>query len=274
MRNTIITILLLIQFSCAQPPNDSVTFKIQYRPEKTYHHSSERTIHSIIKYKGSEKGLQKLKDRGMQNPTLTHRKSQAEWVLKTGKLTDETDFPVTVEYVITVSNNGEKGTPVKANFYGKFLSDHLPEFDSIVSEGLEEKDKTTLLQSLENTFIQLSFPEKTLKIGEQFTIENPSSIPMEGSTVDMEVTTTYKLISVTDGIAQFDISQLYTMTPALLDNSFNGTVTGHGHLVYDTANTIVLNYTLDTEMAITKKLDSFEFELKTRSGIVQTTKIL
>jgi len=63
------------------------------------------------------------------------------------------------------------------------------------------------------------------------------------------------------------------MNPKLSDNSFNGSVTGKGHLVYDIANTIVLNYNLDTEMDITKKLDSFEFELKTNSEIIQKTKI-
>ena len=273
MRNTIITILLLIQFSCAKPPQDSLTFKIQYQPEKTYNHTSERTTNSFIKYMGSEKSLQRLKAMGRQNPTFSNKKSHTQWVLKTGELMDGIDFPVTVEYVITASNDGKKGDPVKASFYGKFLSDNLPEFDSIVSDGLEEKDKTTLLQSLQNTFTQLSFPERKVKIGEQFSIENPSSIPMEGSTVDMEVTTTYKLISIAKGIAHFDISQQYVLNPQLKDNSLKGAVSGKGHLVYDIANTIVLNYTLDTEMEISKKLDSFEFDLKTTSGVVQTTSI-
>ena len=273
MKKIIGLIILLVQFSCARPPQDSVTFKIQYQPEMKYNQTVERTTNTLIKYMGSQKALQQLKERGLQNPTISNKKSKTEWVLKTGKLVDETDFPVTVEYVIRVSNDGKNGIPVKANMSGKFLSDHLPVFDIVVSDGLDEKHKLALLQSLQNTFTQLSFPEKIVKIGEQFTIENPSSIPMEGSTVDMEVTTNYQLISITEGIAHFDISQKYTMNPKLKDNSFKGSVTGNGHLVYDIAHTIVLNYTLDTEMDITKKLDSFDFELKTRSEIIQTTSI-
>ena len=273
MRNSIIILFLLLQFSCTTPPQDTVTFKIQYQPEKTYHHTSERTTHSFVKFTGSEKSLQRLKAMGRENPTFSNKKSHTQWILKTGKLIDGIDFPVAVEYVITASNDGEKGTPVKANFYGKILGDNLPEFDSIVSDGLDEKDKATLLQSLQNTFTQLSFPERKVKIGEQFTIENPSSIPMEGSTVDMEVSTTYKLISIAEGIAHFDITQQYVLNPKLKDNSLNGSVSGKGHLVYDMVHTIVLNFTLDTEMNIRKKLDSFEFELKTKSGIVQTTSI-
>lgn len=273
MKKTIGLMILLVQFSCTKPPQDNVTFKIQYQPEKKYNQTVERTTNTVIKYMGPGKALKKLKERGLQNPTTSNKKSQTEWVLKTGKLMDKTDFPVTVEYVITVSNDGQKGTPVKANLSGKFLSDHLPVFNSIVSDGLDEKQKMALLQSLQNTFTQLSFPEKKVKIGEQFTIENPYSLPMEGSTIEMEVTTNYKLISISEGIAHFDITQKYTMNPKIMDNSFKGSVSGKGHLVYDMAHTIVLNYTLDTEMNITKKLDSFDFELKTSSEIIQTTKI-
>jgi hypothetical protein len=273
MRKIIGIMILLVQFSCTQPPKDNLTFKIQYQPEKTYNCTSERITNSIIKYMGPEKSLQKLKSMGHLNPTFSNRKSHTEWVLKTGKCVDETEFPVTVDYVISTSSDGQPGIPVKANFSGKFLNNNLPVFNSIVSDGLDEKDKTTLLQSLQSTFTQLSFPARKLKIGEQFTIENPSSLPMEGSTVDVVVTTNYKLLSISEGIAQFDISQAYTLNPKLIDNSLKGSVTAKGHLVYDVAHTIVLNYTLDTEMRINKKLDSFEFELKTNSGIVQTTNI-
>jgi len=273
MKKLFVLIILLVQFSCAKPPQNTVTFKIQYQPEMKYNQTSERNTISFIKYMGSATSLQRLKARGIQNPTISNKKSHTEWVLKTGKLMNKTDFPATVEYAITVINDGQKGIPVKANLSGKFLSDHLPVFDAVVSDGMDENHKSVLLQSLQNTFTQLSFPEKKLKIGEQFTIENPSSIPMEGSTVEMEVTTNYHLIGIKEGIAHFDISQEYKMNPKLADNSFKGSVIGKGHLVYDIANTIVLNYTLDTEMRINKKLDSFEFELKTNSEIIQTTKI-
>jgi hypothetical protein len=273
MRKIIAFMILLVQFSCTKPPQDNLTFKIHYQPEKTYTCTSERVTNSILKYMGSEKSLQWLKSKGHQNPTFSNKKSHTEWVLKTGKRGDETEFPVTVDYVITTSNDGKPGNPVKANFSGKFLNDNLPVFNSIVSDGLEEKDKTTLLQSLQSTFTQLSFPERKVKIGEQFSIENPSILPMEGSTVDVVVTTNYKLLSISEGIAQLDISQQYSLNPKLKDNSLNGSVTAKGHLVYDIAHTIVLNYTLDTEMRINKKLDSFEFELKTNSSIVQTTSI-
>lgn len=265
--------LLIIQFACAQSPQESLTFKIRYQPEKIYNHSSARTLNSLIKYSGSEQSLLKLKSMGVQNPTFTNRKSNTEWVLKTGERLDKTSFPASVQYTVTVSNDGETEAPVMASFYGKFLSDNLPVFDSIVSLGLFEEEKQTLLQSLQSTFTQLSFPERHVKIGGKFSIESQTSIPMEGSTVELEVTTTYQLNRIEKGLAHFDISQKYVLLPQLLDNSLKGSVSGKGQLVYDIANTIVLNYTLDTEMEISKKLDSFEFELKASSGIIQTTSL-
>lgn len=275
MRKIIGLMILLVQFSCTQPlkVSDTVTFKIQYQPEQKYNNTSERTSHTIIKYSGSEKALQKLKSMGIQNPTISDKKSQTEWILKTGKLEDETNFPATVEYMSTSINDGETGIPIKANFSGKFLGDHLPVFNSVVSDGLDEKDKTTLLQSLQNNFTQFSFPEKKIKIGEQFSIENPSTIQMVGLKVDIGVTTTYQLISISKNIANFDVVQQYTLNPKYMDNSFKGTVSGKGHLVYDIDHTIVLNYTMNTEMEITKKLDSFDFDLKSSSGIIQTTSL-
>lgn len=271
MAKIIAYIILILQFSCVQPPQDSLTFKIRYQPGKIYNHSSDRTLNSLIKYSGSEQSLLKIKSMGIQDPTFTNRKSHTEWVLKTGELMDETNFPVAVEYEVTVSTDGETSAPLMANFYGKFLNNNLPVFDSIISLGLFEEEKHTLLQSLQTTFTQLSFPERRVKIGEQFSIESQTSIPMEGSTVELEVTSTYQLTRIEKGLAHFDISQKYVLLPQLMDNSLKGSVSGKGQLVYDITNTMVLNYTLDTEMEISKKLDSFEFELKANSGIIQTT---
>ncbi len=271
MRKTIALIILLIQFSCSKPPQDSLTFKIQYQPEMKYNRSTERTSLTVMKFSGPEISLQRLKDRGVQNPTISDKKSRTETVLKTGKLTDGTSFPVALEIVKTISNDGKKEFPDGAIFKGQCKADSLPTFDSMVSDGLDFNYKMALVELAQNTFSQLTFPEKKLKIGEQFSVEHPLSMPMEGSTIEMVVTTNYKLISISEGIAAFDISQTYTMTPALMDNSFKGSASGKGHLLYDIAQTVLLNYTINTEMEMNKKLDSFDFDLKTKSGFVQIT---
>lgn len=91
--------------------------------------------------------------------------------------------------------------------------------------------------------------------------------------IEMAVTNNYKLISITEGIASFDISQTYSMVPTMMNNSFKGTGNGKGQMRYDFANTMILYYTLNTEMELDKKLDSFDFNLKARSGYTQTASI-
>lgn len=274
MKKIIGIFIFLTQFSCIAPVQDSVTLKIQYQPETRYNQTTERTSQTVIKYTGPAISLQRLKDRGVQNPTISTKKIQKEYLLKTGKIIDGKNFPFTVEVIRAINSDGKKDISDGAIFHGQCSVGDMPVFDSVVLAGLDEKYKMSLLQTLQNTFSQRSFPEKKLKIGEQFSTEYPLSIPMEGSTVEMVVTTNYKLIRISNGTANFDVSQEYTMSPTMLDNSFKGTGNGKGQLLYDSANNIALINTLDTEIEINKKLDSFDFNLKTKAGFIQKTTVL
>jgi hypothetical protein len=276
MRKTFVFILLLIQFSCATPPqapSDTLTFKIQYKPEKTYRLTTERTSQTVIEYAGREISLQRLKARGIANPTISNKKIRKETVMKTGKLNDSQNFPCTAELIRTINSDGKKDISDGAIFAGQCSIGEMPAFHAVKLDGLDEKYKRSLIQAIQNSLSQLDFPEKKLKIGEQFSVENPLSIPMEGSTVEMVVTTNYKLISISNGKANFEVSQIYAMNPTLMDNSFHGTGSGKGQILYDIANQIALKNTLATEIEINKKLDSFDFHLKAKSESVQTTTI-
>lgn len=267
-------LLVIMLFSCAKPPQDSLSLRILYHPETSYNYSSEQTLQTQITYSGKEKSLRELKKRGIRNPTVINKKSETKATIKTGKPDGEKSvFPVKVEYVSLITSNGTKATPVNATFHGQCRKDSVPVFDVAVANGMDKQSKMVLLESWQKSFSQLSFSGQKLKIGEELITQTPSSIPMEGSEIDMNVTTKYKLISIKNSIADFDVSQQYALNPKLMDNSFQGTVKGQGHLVYDMEHSMVVNYLLDTEMELTKKLDSFEFHLKTNSHMVQKTSI-
>ena len=89
---------------------------------------------------------------------------------------------------------------------------------------------------------------------------------MEGAQVNIAIVTHYKLARVSNGLANFDILQDFSMSPERLDNSFKGTGMGKGQFIYDIKNTLISNYTLNTEMEMDKKLENFVFNLKTKSG--------
>lgn len=274
MRKLFGFIFVILLISCEKPPKDSVTLQIKYIPEKVYNYSSEQTLQTVITYTGKQKILKELKRRGHQNPTILNKKSTTNATIKTGKPEDEnTRFPVKVDYISSITVNGKKEAPVNATFHGKCLMDSIPYFDLAVADALDRQSKLILLESWNKSFSQLAFTGQKLKIGEEFSTQNPVSIPMEGSEIDMIVNAKYKLVSINGNIANLELSQEYTLNPRLMDNSFHGSVKGQGSLIYDMEQSIVLNYTLDTDMELTKKLDSFEFHLKTKSRQIQKTSL-
>lgn len=276
MKNIFRIFILLVTFSCSSPAPapDSVRFKISYQPETTYRQTTERTAQTVISYAGSAISLKRLKDRGIQNPTISNRKAQKEYRIKTGKAGNDKIFRFNVELIKAIGGDGKRDLSEGAVFHGRCTIDSIPEFDSVALDGLDHDSKKSLIKALENSFAQLSFPEKKLKIGQVLSVDFPLTIPMEGSTVEMVVSTQYKLIRFSKETANFDIAQTYTMNPKLLDNSFKGTGNGKGQLVFDIKNRIALRYALDTEIEIRKKLDSFEFDLKTKASFVQETSII
>lgn len=273
MRKIILLLLTLTQISCNSQTKDELTFKVQYKPETKYSQTIEQTSHSDMKYSGSEEFLQKLKDKGVQNPTITDKTSKIESVFKTGKLSDGTNFPLAMEFVKTTSSDGKKDIPDGTLIYGHGSIGNMPTLDSIVSNGLDEEFKKTLLQAMQSTFSQLSFPEKRVKVGESFSRESPLSIPIAGVTIEMTITTNYKLLNITNGIADFDVSQVYTMKSTITKYTIKATGSGKGKLLYDVSNNYYLKYQIDTEMGMNMKLDNFDLDLNSKSGFIQTTVI-
>jgi hypothetical protein len=262
MKKIILLLFILIQFSFSSQSQDSLTFKVQYKPETKYSQTFKQTSETYIKYSGSEDFLQQLAGKGVQNPAIINNQSTTESVFNTGKLTDGVNFPLTMEIVKTTSSDGKKVIPDGTLIYGHSSTGNMPTLDSIVSNGLNEGFKKTLLQTMQNFLGQISFREQKIKVGESFSRESPLSIPIAGDTIDMAVTTTYKLLSIINGVGNFDVSQEYTLRSIITKYTLKATGNGKGSLVYDVSNNYYLSYQLDTDLTV-----------KTNSGFVQTTKI-
>jgi hypothetical protein len=271
MRKLILLLLTLTHFFCYSQKNNELIFKVQYKPETKYSQTIEQTSHSEMKYSGSGEFLQKLKDNGVQNPTITDKTSKIESIFKTGKLTNSRTFPLTMEFVKTTSSDEKKEIPDGTLIYGHGSIGNMPTLDSIVSSELDDEFKKTLLHAMQSTFSQLSFPEKKVKIGESFSRESPLSIPIAGVTIEMEITTTYKLLSITNGIADFDVSQIYTMKSTITKYIIKATGNGNGKLLYDVSNKYYLKYQINTEMGMNIELDNFAIDLNSKSRFIQTT---
>jgi len=274
MKKSIAILLLLALFSCSTPPKpEGIILKVQYQPEKTYNISTIRGTETVITYSGQAIAMRKLKSMNIKNPTITKVKTKNDTELVTGKSLADQSFPVRLTYKKTMSLDGKNEIPEGAIVLGEITGDQLPTFNSVTSGTLTSEQKAQLLQTVQTTFDQFKFPEQRLKIGDQFSTDRPMEMAMEGSTVEIKVTTTYKLLSIKNDMAQFELSQGYQMTPKIMNNSFSGKGIGKGQLSYDVANSLITDYSIKTEIEMNKKLDYYEFDLKTINEFQQTTQI-
>lgn len=271
MRKLIIYILLITLFSCSTPPKpEGVILNVQFQPEKTYSITTIRGTETVITYSGQEIAMRKLKNMRVKNPTISKVRTKTDAELVTGKSSADSSFQVNLTYKKIMSLNGKNEIPEGTVVQGEVKGEELPAFNKVVSNTLSIDQRIQLLQTVQNTFEQFKFPEQRLKIGDQFSVDRPTVMAMESSTIDIVVTTTYTLLSIKNDIAQFELSQSYLMTPKTMDNSFTGTGSGKGQLSYDIANFLITDYSIKTELEMNKKLDYYEFDLKTSNEFSQT----
>lgn len=273
MKNLFLLLFVIsIQLSVAQTKNE-LQFKIQYNPDTKYEQTLDQTSHLEMKYAGEADFMQTLKDKGVQNPTIVDNHSVIESVMKTGKLTNKTYFPLTIEFLKTTNSDNKTQIPDGTIIYGKGTINNLPTLDSITSKGLSEEYKKTIMQTMQSFFTQLNIPERKVKVGEVFDLDTPLSIPVAGMQMDMTITTTYKLLSIKNNVADFDISQVYTMKTNTTKFPMNATGTGKGKLLYDVVNNFNLNYQIDMEMTANMKIEKIELDIKSKTGMIQSAKI-
>jgi hypothetical protein len=247
---------------------------VQYQPDKTYSITTIRGAETVITYSGQDIAMRKLKSMGVKNPTISKVRTKTDAELVTGKSSADSSFQVSLTYKKIMSLDGKNDIPEGTVVQGEIQNKALPTFNKVVSNALKIDQRIQLLQTVQNTFEQFKFPEQRLKIGDQFSTDRPTSMPMEGSTIAIVVTTTYKLLSITNNLAEFELSQNFQMTPKIMDNSFTGTGSGKGRLTYDRTNCLITDYSIKTELKMNKKLDYYEFDLKTVNEFSQQTKLL
>ena len=273
MKKIFSVFLLLALFSCSKPNKpEGLILKVQFQPEKTYSISTIRGTETVISYSGEDIAMRKLKSMNVKNPTISKVRTKTDTELATGKSSEDKSCPVSLTYKKVISLDGKNEITEGTVIQGEIEGEGLPTFNKVVSEKLDFNQKSQLLQTVQNTFGQFDFPEQRLKIGDQFSIDRPVSMPMEGSTIEIVVTTNYKLLTIKNTLAQFELIQTYLMTPKTMDNSFTGKGSGKGQLSYDIENCLITDYSIRTELEMNKKLDYYEFDLKTINEFSQQTK--
>ncbi|MFD1603108.1 hypothetical protein ACFSJW_06590 [Flavobacterium artemisiae] len=266
-------LLLVIPFSNYGQSSKILDFNAGYAPETTYNQTTYTSSNYEVTYTGSEEILEVFKKNGATNPTKINKKYGIETQAKTGKIDKDGNFPITIEYLQSLDENGTSIIPSGTMLFGKASASSMPQMDSIVANNTEESFKNALFETVKSMFSQVIMPQKKLKIGESFTQENPLTIPVAGINFEMIINTTYTLKRMTAKEAFFDIVQTYTIK--LIESRFDtsGSGTGSGKLIYDIPNHFISENNLDMEFDLNLKHTDFGINLISKSGYRQTVKI-
>lgn len=269
MKYKILISLIFVSISFNIYSQNELTLKIRYSPETNYSQTIEQTSENDITYSGSKEFLQKIKDKGIQNPTVTNSTSTIKSIFKTGKLNSKNFFSLTMEFLNSTNNDGKQIIPDGTIIYWYGTVDNMPKLDSIVSKDLDNKFKKELLQTMQNTFSQISFPDRKLKIGESFSQETPLSIPVLSTTIEMTMLTNYKLISIEDNLGNLEVSQNYTMKSKISNNDIVATGSGKGKIVYDIKNNFFLKHQTNGEIEMNVKMKDINVKVKSKNTFMQ-----
>lgn len=245
-----INCFLLIVLPLLSVAQGGVELKINYEPETEYRQLMITKTNSIINYSGSMEVLNYLKEVGVENPTELEQVIIVETLFSTGEEDSNGYFPLEIEYINSDNGQGEKIVPDGTKIFGTGSVNEKPTFNSVFSPDLDEEFKQILLESVQNLINQIDFPEKYLEIGESFELITPLTFPLAEVSIDMIITTNYKLSSIENEIANFEIIQHISMISEFLQYQAFATGQGKGHMSYDISFKNISELEIENEMTL------------------------
>jgi hypothetical protein len=260
---------LLIALPLISVAQSGIELKIHYEAETDYQQLIVMKSNSIIKYSGSEEVLNYLIEIGIDNPTEQEQNIIIETLFSTGKEDSNGIFPVEIEYVNSDNGQGEKIVPNGTKIFGIASAKEKPSLHSISSTDLTEEYKQTLLQAIQNLISQINFPEKYLEIGESFELITPLTIPIADANIDMIITSNYKLNSIENNLANFEIKQDIAMISDILQYQTFATGKGIGLMAYDINFNNISELKTEMEMTISMDLEGIIMNVQQKSTTIQ-----
>jgi len=271
MKKITAPLIILVLLLCSYTSNDGLLFKAGFAPQTKYIQHTNRSTDITILYSGSDAFLEKLKENGTSNPTVSKNGLKMLCIIKTGKLAEGGYFPITMEFDSVESSDGKQPLPDGTIMYGRATKVTMPELDSIFCPGKDEEFKQSLLKSMSSIFSQLSFPDKKLNVGDTFTKVYPLTIPIGGISMKMSITVTYKLTDIKNNIAYFDITETCTMSMDMDQSKGTGSGGGNGKLGYDIVHHYLSYDREDLTLNMNMKMDEFSMDLTLKQSSLQTT---
>jgi hypothetical protein len=248
MKKLIYLSLLLFVFKAEA--QKSITFKYKYLPNHTYDGTVSMDMNCNVTLKGDTQVIGKLKSQGITQPIALNVGMKMTGGVKTGAPDANNIFPLTMNYKIDQMsiNISGKAIPMPATMnsdikiYGHVGTDGKLKADSVNANKLKDTSEKKISQMMNAFQNMIKFPDHPLRIGDTFTQDMPFNIPMAGNNMATNAKVVYKLVSIADGNANFDITQSMDITIPIKDQSITLKGAGTGKLVYNLKNSFPTDF--------------------------------
>lgn len=267
MKKIFVLALMCLTFVQLRAQN-GVVFKIKFMPNRTYKSDMSLNMKLNANVTGDTSVLAKLKSSGITPPIAAILDFGLTGDMKSGAVASDNSFPLNIDYKftkLTVSANG-KEAPIPPSVSEKDIkatahvtSDGTMVIDSAGGKKADDTTRNKMKQMMGLFQKQIQFPAKAMKPGDSFTQTVPMNLPLgknAGGDIKINYNTTYKLTSIKDGKAYFDVVPNFTMDFSIQNKmSVNITGTGLGKMVYSIKDNFPVSNNGDYTLKINFKSD-------------------
>jgi hypothetical protein len=280
MRNILTFLLTIITLtSCAQ--KQEVKFESMIKPNRVYIMTFKTSSKSIVDFNGPKEKIERIKEKGITFPVITENKSEMVTTIYSDSLEKDQSFHATMKYGEIKSidiNNGaetESGSPISGLIIkGVYNSENKFKIDTFISEKIDANLKNTLKASIENAQDQINFPDKPMKIGDDFNQKMPMSIPIAGlNPIKVVINTNYKLIKIKDNIASFDLKRTIKLEVENQQFEVEASGGGKGISEFDIMNMYLTKEESDLDILLKINIKDMIVKTEIKSTTSQNVKI-
>jgi|GEM_PF-5002360 len=255
----------LVLSSKAQP---GIVYKAKYLPDHKY--SSEYNTRTNLEMhvsssKDDAAKILAMLPPGLKLPLLLNLENDELYKIETKSVNKDKEIPFTIyfskaSFITSMDNNsGESNNPLNdQKIFARIKDNGKIKLDSIAgkkSSIILESMVSDVIKSIQN---DLQFPEQSLKPGDLFTQKAPLIISIPGFTIpSMDMKITYKLVSVKDDQAFFDLSETTVFNYYTKQIDVNMTGQGEGKMIFDLKNGFITS---------TNSLLTCNFTVKSKDG--------
>jgi hypothetical protein len=261
IKNLTIVLLILISItSCAQ---ESVVFKIKFKPNKKYKTQLKTTSHTEIEFIADQEIIDRIKSKGIELPMITESVTNMATDIITQNLDKNGEFPATMEYgkMISLTTISGKTTTEEKPYsgmkiLGKYDIENKFKVYTIIGDKVSQQMRNVLKTTLESVQQAIKFPKKPMSVGETFNSEIPMTIPIEGmNPISVKINMEYLLTEIKGEKAFFDIKQTIGLDMNQEQLNVIASGTGTGTSEFDIKENYLTKYKSELPMDMTIKVN-------------------